>query len=110
MYGGVIAYGKQGNEAGFSGGPGPRPPVDLRTGLGDAADLQRGVTALGRGRDVDARERVVMHLTRCLLATAAAVTAALATTLSAAPPTAAASTPCTSIWQAVQKMAVRRPA
>uniref|UniRef100_A0AAU3HNP9 Uncharacterized protein n=1 Tax=Streptomyces sp. NBC_01393 TaxID=2903851 RepID=A0AAU3HNP9_9ACTN len=51
-----------------------------------------------------------MHLTRCLLATAAAVTAALATTLSAAPPTAAASTPCTSIWQAVQKMAVRRPA
>ncbi|MGW0886138.1 hypothetical protein [Streptomyces sp. NPDC002671] len=33
--------------------------VDLRTGLGDAADLQRGVAALGRGRDVDARERVV---------------------------------------------------
>ncbi|MGC4986036.1 hypothetical protein ACLQ18_36475 [Streptomyces sp. DT193] len=51
-----------------------------------------------------------MHLTRRLLATAAAVTAALATTLSAAPPTAAASTPCTSTWQAVQKVAVRRPA
>jgi hypothetical protein len=45
MYGGVIAHGKQGNEARFGGGPGPRPSVDLRTGLGDAADLQRGVTS-----------------------------------------------------------------
>ncbi|MFD5634822.1 hypothetical protein ACFWJM_11875 [Streptomyces sp. NPDC127077] len=49
-----------------------------------------------------------MHLTRRLLTTAAAVTAVLATVLSAAPPTPAA--PCTSTWQAVQKVAVRRPA
>ncbi|MER5600588.1 hypothetical protein [Streptomyces sp. NPDC002265] len=52
-----------------------------------------------------------MHLTRRLLTTAVAVAAVLATALSAAPPTtAAASAPCTSTWQAVQKVAVRMPA
>ncbi|MPY38171.1 hypothetical protein FNH09_45285 [Streptomyces adustus] len=54
-----------------------------------------------------------MHLTRRLLTTTAAVAAVLATALSAAPPTtaaAAAVAPCTSTWQAVQKVAVRMPA
>ncbi|WP_328457545.1 hypothetical protein OG780_42590 [Streptomyces sp. NBC_00386] len=50
-----------------------------------------------------------MHLTRRLLTTAAAV-AALATVLSTAPSTVAASVPCRATWQAVQKVAVRRPA
>lgn len=57
MYGGEIAHGKQGNAARFSGGQGRCLRVDLSTGLGDVADLQRGVTAIARGRDVDARER-----------------------------------------------------
>ncbi|MFF4709257.1 hypothetical protein [Streptomyces sp. NPDC001297] len=57
-----------------------------------------------------------MHSIRRLLTTAAAVAAVLATALSAAPPAPAApaaspsATPCASTWQAVQKVAVRKPA
>ncbi|MFG2949484.1 hypothetical protein [Streptomyces adustus] len=57
-----------------------------------------------------------MHLTRRLFTTAAAFV--LATALSTAPPAAAAPTasaptvsaPCTSMWEAVQRAAVRKPA
>ncbi|MFD7879804.1 hypothetical protein ACFV5G_37955 [Streptomyces sp. NPDC059766] len=52
-----------------------------------------------------------MHLTRRLSTTAAAFL--LATALSTAPPATAAPTasaPCTSMWEAVHKAAVRKPA
>ncbi|MER6465792.1 hypothetical protein ABT278_35740 [Streptomyces sp. NPDC001228] len=54
-----------------------------------------------------------MHSIRRLLTTAAAVAAVLATVLSAAPPAPAVTSAvalCASTWQAVQKVAVRRPA
>ncbi|MGX1541318.1 hypothetical protein [Streptomyces adustus] len=52
-----------------------------------------------------------MHLTRRLFTAAAAFV--LATALSTAPPAAAAPTasaPCTSMWEAAHKVAVRKPA
>ncbi|MFD5538480.1 hypothetical protein ACFWIJ_11705 [Streptomyces sp. NPDC127079] len=52
-----------------------------------------------------------MHLTGRLLTTAAAVSAVIAAGLSTVPPAAAAaSASCPSVWKAVRKVAVRRPA